>query len=358
MARPGSGRFTVPVPLSGIMFRLVRLIVSRSAPMPKRSFGWKGFRVEVEVPARLGATLRRALPGRAADDQDHRPLVEFLPSVPPLSLRQTQEAVDRYMKGLRATLEWHPDGWGGSSWQEGQDLAAAVGKIPWYHTIELPGGVSTPGYYDHRQLVPHYGLPDDLHGKRVLDIGTWDGFWAFEFERRGADVTAVDLERLTQVDLPPPIRQAVNDAKLDQTYGSGFEIARRALGSKVKRIQGSVYELDPAKLGTFDLVHFADVALHLERPLEAFRRIRSVTAGSAMIVDAFHHDLDDDPNRRLTEYLGGWSDVQWWIPSLNTFAQMILDAGFSDVRVQTVYRLNPRVVARPGLWRAVLIARV
>jgi tRNA (mo5U34)-methyltransferase len=340
------------------MSRLTRLILWRSVLMPKRSFGWKGFRVEIELPARLGAAVRRAVPGTPTADRGDRPLVEFHPSIPSLHLRQPQQAVERYMEGLRATLEWHPDGWGGSSWVEGEDLAAAVGKIPWYHTIELPGGISTPGYYDHRQLAPKYGIPDDLHAKRVLDIGTWDGFWAFEFERRGADVTAVDLDRLTQVDLPPPIRQAVNDAKLDQTYGSGFEIARRALGSKVKRIPGSVYELDPAKLGTFDLVHFADVALHLERPLEAFRRIRSVTHGSAMIVDAFHHDLDADPDRRLVEYLGGWSDVTWWIPSLNTFAQMVLDAGFADVRVHRVYRLNPRAAAGSGPWRAILIARV
>jgi tRNA (mo5U34)-methyltransferase len=325
--------------------------------MPKRSFGWKGFRVEVEIPARVGATLRRAFPGKAPAEGEDRPLVEFPPSIPTLHLRQPQEAVDRYMEGLRETLEWYPAGWSGSTWSEGEDLAAAVDKILWYHTIELPGGISTPGYYDHRQLVPHYGIPDDLRAKRVLDIGTWDGFWAFEFERRGADVTAVDLDRLSQVDLPPPIRQAVNDANLDQTYGIGFEVARRALGSTIKRVSGSVYELDPEKLGTFDLVHFADVALHLERPLEAFRRIRSVTAGSAMIVDAFHHDLDADPDRRLTEYLGGWADVQWWIPSLNTFAQMVLDAGFADVRVHRVYRLNPRAAAGFGPWRAVLIAR-
>jgi tRNA (mo5U34)-methyltransferase len=267
-----------------------------------------------------------------------------------------QEAIDRYIKDTRATLEWYPNGWGASSWVEGEDLAAAVKKIPWYHTIDLPGGVSTPGYYDHRPLVPHYGLPADLHGKRVLDVGTWDGFWAFELERRGGDVTSVDLERLTQVDLPPQVLTAIRDAGLDQKFGSGFEIARRALGSKVKRVGGNVYDLDPAELGTFDFVHFADVSLHLQRPIEAFRRIRSVTAGTAMIVDAVHMDLDADPERRLTEYLSGWSDVTWWTPSLNTFAQMVLDAGFSDVRVQSVYRLNPRVSGY-GRWRAVLIAR-
>jgi len=261
------------------------------------------------------------------------------------------------MRGLRETLEWYPDGWGGPPSIETDDPEKSVSKVHWYHTIELPGGVVTPGFYDHRPLVPHYGLPDDLTGKLALDVGVWDGFWSFELERRGAEVTAVDLDRLSRVDLPPAARQAVIDANLDQPFGAGFKLAHRALGSKVRRVVGSVYDLDPAELGTFDFVHFADVSLHLERPLEAFRKIRSVTHGTAMIVDAVHLDLDDDTGRRLTEYLGGWSDVIWWTPSLNTFAQMVLDAGFSDVRVQRVYRLNPRVGPGPGMWRAIVIAR-
>jgi tRNA (mo5U34)-methyltransferase len=324
--------------------------------MPRRSFGYRGFRVHVDVPERLGSAVRRLIPG--AGPEDRRPILEFPRSVPTLRLTDPRAAVDQYLSELRRTVEHLPAGWAGPPPVEGEDLAEAVEKLVWYHTIELPGGVTTPGFFDHRPLVPHYGLPDDLTGKRVLDVGTWDGFWAFEFERRGAEVTAVDLDRLIDVDLPLATRQAVIDANLDQRFGAGFEIARRALGSKVERITGSVYDLDPAVLGTFDLVHLADVSLHLERPLDAFRKIRSVTAGTAMIIDAIHPDLDADPNRRLTEYRSGWTDVAWWTPSLNTLAQMILDAGFAEVRVQRVYRLNPPYSGRPGAWRAIIIAQV
>ena len=52
----------------------------------------------------------------------------------------------------------------------------------WYHTITFPNGEVTPGIFDHRDLLPHYGLPDDLTGKRALDVGTANGFWAFEID--------------------------------------------------------------------------------------------------------------------------------------------------------------------------------
>ena len=53
--------------------------------------------------------------------------------------------------------------------------------------LHIRGGVVTPGLFDHRPLVPQYGLPESLSGKRALDVATFDGFWAFELERRGAE---------------------------------------------------------------------------------------------------------------------------------------------------------------------------
>src|SRR5262245_59022582 len=63
----------------------------------------------------------------------------------------------------------------------------------WYHCIDLGNGIVTDGDYDMTQYLAHYGFPDDLHGKRVLDVGRASGFFSFEFERRGADVTATEI---------------------------------------------------------------------------------------------------------------------------------------------------------------------
>lgn len=238
----------------------------------------------------------------------------------------------------------------------GSSLEQRVAAIDWYHTIELPGGIVTPGVYDHRPLVPHYAIPDRLDGKRVLDVATFDGFWAFEFERRGAQVEAVDLSMLSQVDFPPQVKGMLVEAGLDQRLGLGFSIAAEALGSKVLRHEMDLYTMDPEQMGTFDLVHIADVLLHLERPLDALRAVRRMTAGEALIVDTYNPTLSDPGGRTLTHYVGGWWDVTWWLPSLETLAQMVLDAGFGSVELHKIYTIAKRGETG-GYWRAILRAR-
>ena len=65
----------------------------------------------------------------------------------------------------------------------------------WFHTFCLDGRVYTPGIArDHRYRLPI--LPEDFSGRRVLDVGTFDGFYAFLAEARGADrVIAIDNEQ-------------------------------------------------------------------------------------------------------------------------------------------------------------------
>lgn len=227
----------------------------------------------------------------------------------------------------------------------------------WYHSIELPGGIVTSGEWDHRSLVPHYGLPTDLTGKRALDVATFDGFWAFELERRGARVTALDVASTSEYDFPPAARAVMDHEQLGRPIASGFEIARKALGSHVERLVGNVYDLSPDVHGTFDFVHVGDLLLHLESPTRALRAIRSVTGSSALIADAYAPDLDNGSGRQLIEYFGGWHLITWWHPSLPTLAQMVSDAGFRTVRLQTAYRLD-RPSGETGLCRAVLIAEV
>lgn len=45
---------------------------------------------------------------------------------------------------------------------------------------------------DNLETLKRLELSDDLSGKRVLDIGAWDGFYSFECEKRGAKVLAID----------------------------------------------------------------------------------------------------------------------------------------------------------------------
>ena len=120
----------------------------------------------------------------------------------------------------------------------------------------------TPGPDRSREKLDWWELPDDLSGKRVLDIGCFEGFFSFECERRGAEVVAIDLWQ----------------------YGAtGFKLCKELLHSDVEYRQASVYDLDPATFGMFDLVLFAGVLYHLRHPLLALDRVRSVCRGMAII---------------------------------------------------------------------------
>ena len=73
-----------------------------------------------------------------------------------------------------------------------------LGRVPlWFHTFALNAehGLYTPGVArDHRYRVPF--LPASFEGQRVLDVGAFDGFYAYLAEHRGAArVLAVDNEQ-------------------------------------------------------------------------------------------------------------------------------------------------------------------
>src|SRR5690349_8091834 len=80
-------------------------------------------------------------------------------------------------------------------------------ELGWYHTVDVIDGATTKGWFDLRHALPGIPFPD-VRGKRCLDIGTWDGFYAFELERRGAaEVVALDVPDLAGIDYPPEIRE-------------------------------------------------------------------------------------------------------------------------------------------------------
>src|SRR3954447_9722186 len=144
------------------------------------------------------------------------------------------------------------------------DLRRRVADLHWYHTLDLPGGGTTPGWFDCRPVVAKVPLPS-LRGLRCLDVGTFDGFWAFEMERRGAaEVVAVDLNDPYSWDWPGHTGpDTIVEISKRKGRGEGFSLAREVLGSKVERHELSVYDLDPEEFGRFDFVYLGSLLVHL-----------------------------------------------------------------------------------------------
>ena len=240
------------------------------------------------------------------------------------------------------------------------DLRERVDGGPWYHTMELAPGVTTPGMFDHRPYVTRYGIPADLSGKRALDVGTMDGFWAFELERRGARVTALDLDDPAALDWPPRLRRA-GEARAaegaDLAEGSGFEVAHRALGSAVERRTMSVYEATPEALGgPFDLVFCGSVLIHLRDPMLALERMAGLCRGRLVLAEEYSRKLDWVPRLKVAEFRGESPWMTWWRPSSRTWLAMVRCAGFEDVRIHSRFGLRFRD-QRGAVPHAVIHAR-
>ncbi len=200
---------------------------------------------------------------------------------------------------------------------------------PWYHTIDLPDGSSTPGVFDTRAVAALVHWPAGLPGGRCLDVGTCDGFWAFEMERRGAaEVTAIDVDDPDELDWSWESRRDPEAMRAWRARrGRRFDIARRALGSRVKRVACSVYDLDPSVHGRFDVVFCGTLLVHLRDPIRALERIREVCAGELVLVECLDALLDVIARRVPCARLGPAPD-QWWRLNRAGLLGMIRVAGF------------------------------
>ena len=211
---------------------------------------------------------------------------------------------------------------------------------PWFHNLHLPNGLQTAPEHPlgdfptvkWRQIAPF--IAPDLTGWQVLDMGCNAGFYSFELARRGAAVTAVDID-------PHYLAQARWAAR---EYG---------LQDRIEFRQGSVYELAGAR-EQFDLVWFLGVLYHLRHPLLALDILHEVTRRQMVLQTLTmpgEEALETPQSVGLfeREWLtrAGWprmafieraledDPTNWWAPDPACVEAMIRSAGF-------------RVSARPG----------
>ena len=139
-----------------------------------------------------------------------------------------------------------------------------VTQHDWWHVIELPGGEVTPGAWELRRTATELPWPD-VAGKRCLDVGTADGFWAFELERRGAaEVVAIDLPSAFQ-----------------QRARAKFELAHELLGSTVTYEERGVHDVE----GEYDVVFMGFMLQMLYDPIGALQAVHRACRGHLLLLD-------------------------------------------------------------------------
>ena len=203
----------------------------------------------------------------------------------------------------------------------------------WYHTIDLGGGLVTPGRVDLRPYVVHARFPDDLTGCRALDVGTFDGFWAFELERRGAAVVAIDTETIPWPDTPAKHAPSITPS----VAGAGFRLLHRYFDSSVDYRLVRTAELTLDAIGELvDLAFVGAILLHLQNPLAALERVRSVLApgGQIVVMEPVDGPLTEAyPNEPVARWLAEAVKISMWYPNAVCLQQWIDTAGFVDIEM-------------------------
>jgi tRNA (mo5U34)-methyltransferase len=193
----------------------------------------------------------------------------------------------------------------------------AASRFIWHQRFALAPGVTTPGPSNVSFLLDRAGIPADLTGSSVIDIGTANGGCAFEVERRGAT-------RVVAVDMWPPER-------------FGFSDLKRLYDSDVEFVQSNVYELPERVEEQFDLVLFFGVLYHLRHPLLGLDRVREVSKREIAVETAVcDHEipaLREEPYVRFyrsKELKGDGSN--WFAPSVRALTDWMGSCGFDVTR--------------------------
>lgn len=211
-----------------------------------------------------------------------------------------------------------------------REQVQALGK--WFHNMNLRGVQTAPqhflgNYPEIKWRTFANALPNDLHGKTVLDIGCNAGFYSIEMKKRGADrVVAIDS---------------------DEVYLNQAKFAAGVCQAEVEFRQLSVYDIAHLR-EKFDVVLFMGVLYHLRYPLLALDLIHEHVARDLLIFQSMQRGSEDIeplkedypfretaifdepgfPRMYFIEKKYAADPTNWWIPNRACTEGMLRSAGF------------------------------
>lgn len=186
---------------------------------------------------------------------------------------------------------------------DADQLHSAVHALEWAHTIDLGNGLVTPGKWPPSPLILKALESVDFSGKKVLDVGCWDGLWSFEAEKRGAaEVYATDYVAHR------PLREFAT-----------FDLAKQVLHSRAHyHPKLSVYDVGKLGINDFDIVLYFGVYYHIKDPLLALARLRQVMKTGALLI--IEGEVINDERVSSAEFFYSETHAEdrstWWVPTV------------------------------------------
>ena len=189
--------------------------------------------------------------------------------------------------------------------------ALVAGRAWWYHTFEIFPGVVTPGVYEPSGMLAQLGLPNDLRGQRILEIGPADGYFTKQLAMRGGQVTAYDYAA----------KDHYGFAVMEELHGTPFEF-----------VQGTIYEIDRFNFAPFDIVLCMGVLYHLPDMIRAVHLLRKICKTQLIVETVVGLDLGDEPTARYFPAASFNNDfTNFWAPNMACVQAMLTDVGFEVV---------------------------
>jgi tRNA (mo5U34)-methyltransferase len=231
------------------------------------------------------------------------------------------------------------------------EIVAEVERLaPWFHCIDLGDGLRTKSESAIGEPVDHPRptwlgvkacLPDDVSGQTVLDVGCNAGFYAIEMKRRGAArVLGIDSQR----DL---IRQA--------------EFVRDLLGLDIDYQRKSVYDLDPAQLGQFDITLALGLIYHCKHLVLALEKLFLITRRLLVLETAIYPPEKTPPSFAYEEggerptlhpiaYVENRPEAKeavynWFLPSTAALTALLKNIGFDEIQLFATAANDRAVIA-------------
>ena len=233
--------------------------------------------------------------------------------------------------------------------EENERLRERVKAIEaWYHRIDLGDGVETPGHFRMSDYLAEYHFPERMDGMRVLDVGASTGYYAYEFERRGAaEVVAVELPSWADHDWTPRyrrelgVRSAGERQDIDRVAMlDGFTVVGEALNSRcVRRVFMPIYELSREKLGTFDIVFSGAMLMHVRDPVLGIQRMRDCCKDDGRLIVSISTTMMD-VKEPIARFVGEWNQCNWWQMSPAGLESVLKCCDFDRIENRDSYTLQ------------------
>ncbi len=174
-----------------------------------------------------------------------------------------------------------------------------------YHTIDLPGLGEMPGEWDLRSAVDDYLGNIIVTNKRVLDMGTANGFLTFHMESKGASVVSYDLSPNDDWEIVS--HTGKNGATLSserrkriRKINNAYRLSHSLLNSRARLVRGTVFAI-PNLVGPVDITTFGNMLQHINNPLLALQQAARITRETIVVTER-----RDTTRQQIISRLFGW----------------------------------------------------